>query len=119
MFRSVRLASAVATNTVAAASAVSIDAAVTDNGVEFPGFGTNAVLCYQLAPGSTPGAYTIVVQESSTSGGTYSTVLTLTEASATGTAFANLTLTKPYARVNVTDATANAGTFTADLLLAG
>lgn len=119
MLRTVNLGRAIATNSVAAATAVSINAAVTENGVKFPGFGTDAVLCYQLSPGSTPGAYTIVVQESDTSGGTYSTVLTITEASATGTVFANITFTKAYARVNVTDATANAGTFTADLLMAG
>lgn len=119
MLRTVNISSALATNSVAADTAVSLDAAVTENGIEFPSFEADAVVCIQLDAGSTPGAYDILVQESDASDGTFTTVLALDENSTTGTTFHNVTFTKAYARVNVTDATANAGTISADVLLAG
>lgn len=119
MLRKKTIAVAVATNSVAAQTGVSVDQAIAENGIYNPGFAQKAVAAIQITPGSTPGAYIFLLQEADTVGGTYSTILTLTEATATGLSFHEVTVTKKYVRANVTDATANAGTLHADLLFAG
>ena len=80
------------------------------------------VLAVQLTLGATPGNYTINVEQSDAIAGTYSVVQAITQATAaTATGlmlFFNVSLdsSKPWLRVNVADATANAGTATAYIL---
>ena len=116
--RNKTIAAAVATNTVAAETAVDCNEAINTHGVLFPGIPLSAVAAVQITPGSTPGAYDFVVEESDTSGGTYTTILALDENTATGLSFHNITVSKRYVRASVTDATANAGTLHVNLLFA-
>ena len=112
-----------ATNSVAASTAVELDdAAFVVNGVKMPaaGFNIPAVLVLELTTGATPGDYDFEVEQSDASDGTYTDLVALDQATAVpGVSMYNVTLdpAKPFVRVNITDATANAGTLTAYLLV--
>jgi hypothetical protein len=123
--KSFLIAANFATNSVAASTAVELDdAAFVVNGIAMPatGFSIPAVLAIQMTLGATPGNYTIEVEQSDASDGTYTNLQVITQAtSATATGevlFYNVTVdpSKPFIRVNVADATANAGTVTVYLL---
>lgn len=118
MIRNKTIAAAVATNSVAAQTGVSVNEAVAENGILSPGFAQKAVALVQITPGSTPGDYTFTVEEADTVSGNYTAILTLTQATATGLSVHDVLVSKKYVRANVTDATANAGTLHVNLLFA-
>lgn len=115
----VSLGQAVATNSVANQTGVDLRAAAQiEAGPVFPNVGAgNSVVVFNISPGSTPGAYTIRVEESDDDS-TYTAVTggSITEATSGGLVMQNVTIAKPYARLAVTDATANAGTVDCYLL---
>lgn len=122
--KSFTIASNHATNAVAASTAVeittSLEIAVDGMLVPSSSLTIPAVLLLQLDPGATPGTYDFEVEQSATSGGTYTDIQALDETTAvSGVSAYNVEIdpTKPFIRVNITDATANAGTLTAILLV--
>ena len=120
MIQTKSIAAAVATNSVAAATAVDMSGA--QAGPAFANVGAgNAVACIRVAPGTTPGDFTIVLEQSPTGGAAdtnYTTVATITQANYKALEFRNVSISQRYLRVNVTDATANAGTVDVDILSA-
>ncbi len=111
---------AIATNVVAAAAAIDLAAAAQlEPGPVFPNVGAgNAVMAWNLAPGLTPGTYVIKLQQSADNV-TFTDVASITEAAPVAVlGMTNVTISKRYVRVNVTDATALAGTVDLYLLSA-
>lgn len=117
----VQVSSAFATNSVADDTGVDLAAAAQlEAGPVFPNVGAgNAVLLIEIAPGTTPGAYDIVLEESDDDS-TYTAVTNgaIDEATVGALVFRNVTISKRYVRMAVTEATANAGTVSAWLLSA-
>lgn len=116
----VTIANALATNAVAASTAIDLAAAAqTEAGPVFPNVGNgNAVLRVDIAPGATPGAYDIEVQQSDSASTGFTSVFAIDEATVGASLLTNVTITKRYVRVSIVEATANAGTVTAWLLSA-
>ena len=117
------LASAIATNTVAAQTAIDINAVARRKpGPAFVNTGNgNAVAFIQLTPGSTPGDFEIVLEQNETGGVSdtdYVTVLSITQANFKTVEFRNVTISERFVRLRVVDATANAGTVSLDILSA-
>lgn len=117
----VQVSSAFATESVADDTGVDLAAAAQlEAGPVFPNVGAgNAVLLIEIAPGTTPGAYDIVLEESDDDS-TYTEVTNgaIDEATVGALVFRNVTISKRYVRMAVTEATANAGTVSAWLLSA-
>lgn len=110
-----------ATNSVANSTGIDLAAAAQlEAGPVFPNVGAgNAVLLIEIDPGSTPGAYDIAVAESDDDS-TYTNVTNgaIDEATVGTLVFRNVTISKRYVRLEVEEATANAGTVSAYLLSA-
>lgn len=115
----VQVASALATNSVANSTGVDLAAAAQlEAGPVFPNVGAgNAILMIQIAPGSTPGEYDIAFAESSDDS-TYTNVTNgaIDETTVGDLIFRNVTVSKRYVRMEIEEATANAGTVSAWLI---
>lgn len=110
-----------ATNSVANSTGIDLAAAAQlEAGPVFPNVGAgNAVLLIEIDPGATPGAYDIAIAESDDDS-TYTNVTNgaIDEATVGTLVFRNVTISKRYVRLEVEEATANAGTVSAYLLSA-
>ena len=110
-----------ATNSVANSTGIDLAAAAQlEAGPVFPNVGGgNAVLVIKIDPAATPGAFDIAVAESDDDV-TYTNVKAIDEATTAvaATLMYNVTIAKRYVRLEVEEATANAGTVSAYLLSA-
>lgn len=110
-----------ATNSVANSTGIDLAAAAQlEAGPVFPNTGAgNAVLVIKIDPAATPGNYDIAVAESDDDS-TYTNVKAIDETTTAvaATLMYNVTVSKRYVRLEVEEATANAGTVSAYLLSA-
>lgn len=116
MFQVVEIDTALATNSVADGDSVDLSTLI-QAGPSFPNIGANAVIKIEIAPGATPGAYDIEVQQSNDDS-TFTTLVAIDENTVGTTIYRNVTVTGRYLRLTVEEATANAGTVSAWLFSA-
>ena len=117
--KAIQLCDALATNATASSTAVDLAAAASNaSALSQPAFNDkNVVLHVALATGATPSTFAIAIEESDTSGGSYTSVKDISgSAAVTAINFYNVAFTKRYARVTIDDATANAGTISVNIL---
>ncbi len=119
MIQGIQVAAAHATNSVANTTGIDLlDEARIAAGPVFPNTGNgNAVALFNIVPGATPGTYVIVLAESDDNV-TYTNITnaSITQANAGTVLVRNITIRKRYIRLEVEDATANAGTVDCVLL---